>query len=121
MPNGKLNYKRGEIWWVDLTPVVGGEVDKERPCLILQNDAGNQNGKTTIIAPLLPGTKSYPFVVNIIPTPQNKLSGERHVNLSQMRVVDAQRIKNKLGVLEDIYWIEIEKAINIEFGFSSIF
>lgn len=121
MPNGKLTYRRGEIWWVDLKPVIGGEVDKERPCLILQNDIGNQNGMTTIIAPLLPGTKSYPFVVNIVPTPQNRLSGERYVNLSQMRVVDAQRIKNKQGVLEDIYWADIEKAISIELGFSSMF
>lgn len=121
MPNGTLTYKRGEIWWVDLQPVVGNETDKKRPCLILQNDIGNQNGTTTIVAPLLPGTKTYPFVVNVTPTAQNGLNGERHINLSQMRAVDAQRIKNKQGVLEDFYWEEIEKAISIELGFSSAF
>ncbi len=121
MPNGTLTYKRGEIWWVDLKPVVGSETGKERPCLILQNDIGNQNGATTIVAPLLPGTKTYPFVVNIVPTSQNGLNGDRHVNLSQMRAVDAQRIKNKQGVLEDIYWEEIEKAVGIELGFGSAF
>jgi mRNA interferase MazF len=118
MPNGILTYKRGEIWWVDLKPVVGSEVDKERPCLILQNDIGNQNGATTIIAPLLPGIKTYPFVVNIIPTLENGLSGDRHINLSQIRAIDARRIKNKQGVLEDTYWEAIEKAISIELGFS---
>jgi mRNA interferase MazF len=121
MPNGTLTYRRGEIWWVDLKPVVGHETDKERPCLILQNDVGNQNGTTTIIAPLLPGTKTYPFVVNITPTMQNGLSGDRHINLSQMRAVDAQRIKRKQGVLEELYWGEIEKAIRIELGFSLAF
>jgi len=117
MPNGILLYKRGEIWWVDLRPVVGKETDKERPCLILQNDIGNQNAATTIVAPLLPGIKTYPFVVNVFPTPQNGLNRERHINLSQIRTVDAQRITNKQGVLEDAYWVEIEKAISIELGF----
>ncbi|MEM8778137.1 MAG: type II toxin-antitoxin system PemK/MazF family toxin [Cyanobacteria bacterium P01_G01_bin.49] len=121
MPNGNLTYRRGEIWWVDLKPVVGHETDKERPCLILQNDIGNKNATTTIVAPLLPKTKTYPFVVNVKPTTQNGLTGDRHINLSQMRAVDAQRIKNKQGVLEDIYWEEIEKAVCIELGFSSAF
>lgn len=121
MPNGKLTYKRGEIWWVDLKPVVGHETDKERPCLILQNDIGNQNGSTTIVAPLLSGAKTYPFVVNVTPTDKNGLDKERHVNLSQMRAVDAQRIKNKQGDLEEIYWREIEKAVCIELGFSLAF
>jgi mRNA interferase MazF len=121
MPNGILTYKRGEIWWVDLKPVVGSETDKERPCLILQNDIGNQKGATTIVAPLLPGTKAYPFVVNIKATPQNGLDEDRYVNLSQMRAVDAQRVKTKQGVLEDSYWEDIEKAVGIELGFSSAF
>jgi mRNA interferase MazF len=118
MPNGTLIYKRGEIWWVDLNPIVGSETGKERPCLILQNDIGNQNGLTTIVAPLLPGKKPYPFVVNVAPTAQNGLSGDRNINLSQMRAVDARRIKNKQGVLEDIYWKGIEKAVCIELGFN---
>jgi mRNA interferase MazF len=121
MPNGTLTYKRGEIWWVDLKPTVGNETDKERPCLILQNDVGNQNGTTTIVAPLLPGKKAYPFVVNVTATLQNGLRGDRYINLSQMRAVDAQRIKNKQGILEDIYWQEIEKAVCIELGFSLAF
>jgi mRNA interferase MazF len=121
MPDGTLTYKRGEIWWVNLKPVIGRETDKECPCLILQNDVGNQNGTTTIVAPLLPGKKTYPFVVNVLPTSKNGLNGERHINLSQMRAVDAQRIKHKQGVLEDVYWEEIEKAVYIELGFGLAF
>ena len=121
MPNGTLTCRRGEIWWVDLKPFVGGETGKERPCLILQNDIGNQNGATTIVAPLLPGAKSYPFVVNVTPTSQNGLDGDRYINLSQMRAVDARRIKRQQGVLEDSYWTALEQAVDIELGFSSAF
>ncbi len=121
MPNGVLTYKRGEIRWVDLKPVVGSETDKQRPCLILQNDIGNQNGATTIVAPLLPGAKTYPFVVNVVPTSQNGLDKDRYINLSQIRAVDASRIKHIQGVLEDMYWPAIEKAVCIELGFSLAF
>lgn len=121
MPDQQLIYKRGEIWWVDLDPTVGSETSKLRPCLILQNDIGNQFGQTTIVAPIMPGTKTFPFVVNVKSTPGNCLKGERHVNLSQLRAVDAQRVKKKLGILEDTYWDQIEKAVSIELGFSAVF
>lgn len=121
MPSGNLTYQRGEIWWIDLQPVVGNETGKERPCLILQNDIGNAKSSTTIVAPFLPGKKSFPFVVNISPTAQNGLKGERYLNLSQMRAVDAIRVKNKQGILEAPYWQDIEKAVLAELGFGAIF
>lgn len=121
MPNGNLLYKRGEIWWVNLDPTLGSETGKRRPCLILQNDLGNRSSTTTIVAPLMPGKKSFPFVVNIDPTSQNGLDRERNINLSQLRVVSFQRISKRLGVLESTYWAAIEKAVNIELGFSTIF
>jgi mRNA interferase MazF len=121
MPNGKLVYKRGEIWWVNLDPTIGSETGKRRPCLILQNDLGNKASTTTIVAPLMPGKKSFPFVVNIDPTIQNGLDSDRNINLSQLRVVSFERISKQLGVLENVYWAEIEKAVNIELGFSTVF
>ncbi|MEL7502985.1 MAG: type II toxin-antitoxin system PemK/MazF family toxin [Cyanobacteria bacterium J06554_6] len=121
MPNGTLTYRRGEIWWVNLDPTIGNETKKRRPCLVLQNDIGNQNGQTTIVAPFLPGFKSYPFVANVKPTSANGLDGDRHVNLSQMRAVDYRRLQKKLGVLEAKYWISIEDAVSIELGFSDVF
>ena len=87
----------------------------------MQNDIGNQNGQTTIIAPFLSGFKSYPFVVNVKPTSVNNLDGDRHVNLSQMRAVDYRRLQKKLGVLEAKYWVSIEEAVSIELGFSDVF
>lgn len=121
MPRGKLTYKRGEIWWVNLDPALGSEPAKTRACLILQNDLGNERGNTTVVAPFFPGHKSFPFVVNVTTTPENQLDRDRHVNLSNLRVVDAVRVKSRLGVMEPKYWPEIERAVSIELGFSSVF
>ena len=121
MPRGNLRYRRGEIWWVNLDPTVGNETAKKRPCLILQNDIGNAQSNTTMVAPLLKGVKSYPFVVNVEATVGNGLDENRGIHIEQMRVVDDRRIENKLGKLEDKYWQEIEQAVAIVLGFSTIF
>jgi mRNA interferase MazF len=121
MPNGNLTYQRGEIWWVDLEPVRGNEAGKRRACLILQNDIGNQSSTTTIVAPLMPGKKPFPFVVNVTPSAKNGLDQVRNINLSQLRVVDAQSISGQLGTLEAKYWQAIETAVNVELGFNAAF
>jgi mRNA interferase MazF len=109
MPSGDLRYRRGEIWWVNLDPTVGSETAKKRPCVILQNDIGNARSNTTMVAPLLKGSKTYPFVVSVEATAENGLDENRGIHLEQMRVVDDRRIDNKLGTLEDKYWSAIEK------------
>lgn len=121
MPNGDLRYRRGEIWWVNLDPTVGSETAKKRPCVILQNDVGNARSDTTMVAPLLKGSKAYPFVVSVEATAENGLDETRGIHLEQMRVVDSRRIDRKLGILEDKYWSEIEKAVCIVLGFNAVF
>jgi mRNA interferase MazF len=121
MPSGNLRYKRGEIWWVNLDPTVGSETAKKRPCVILQNDIGNVLSNTTMVAPLLKSSKAYPFVVVVEATVANGLDETRGIHLEQMRVVDARRIDNKLGTLDDKYWHEIEQAVCLVLGFNTIF
>lgn len=121
MPNGDLRYRRGEIWWVNLDPTVGSETAKKRPCVILQNDVGNARSETTMVAPLLKGSKAYPFVVSVEVTAENGLDETRGIHLEQMRVVDSRRIERKLGTLEDKYWSDIEKAVCIVLGFNAVF
>ncbi len=113
MPPSKPNYKRGEIWWVSLDPAKGNEARKTRPCLILQNDLGNQYSSITIVVPFLE-PKNYPFVVNVKPTKNNGLDRERGLNFSQLRVVHFSRFGSKLGTIESNYWTDIEEAIAIE-------
>lgn len=121
MPRGELIHKRGEIWWIDLNPAIGSETKKLRPCLILQNDIGNAHSTTTIVAPLLPGQKNYPFVVNVKATVQNQLDQNRYIDLGQIRAIDASRVKNRLGILEPQYENAIQKAVLIQLGFGDFF
>jgi mRNA interferase MazF len=121
MPKGDLRYRRGEIWWVNLDPTVGSETAKRRPCVILQNDVGNAMSDTTMVAPLLKGSKSYPFVVNVEATVANGLDENRGIHLEQMRVVDHRRIDRQLGSLEQKYWDKIDQAVGIVLGFNVTF
>ena len=111
----KPEYKRFEIWWIALDPIQGSEAGKTRPCLILQNDIGNQFSDITMIVPFLEA-RNYPFVVNIKPSRQNGLDRERGLNFSQMRVVSYKRFRTKMGRIEDKYSQKIEEAIAIELG-----
>lgn len=117
MPDGQLTYKRGEIRWVNLDPTIGVEIRKTRSCLILQNDTMNQYGRLTVVIPFRPGSKTAPYIVNIMPSLENGLDRERFLDIAQIRSVDAQRISGLVGVLEASYWEEIENALDFVTGF----
>ena len=108
-------YKQLEIRWVNLDPTKGAETRKKRPCVILQSDIVNRGSRTVIVVPILPGHKSWPFVVNLTPSKQNGLDKKRHVNLKQLRVVDVSRIENRQGFLEKRYLGSIQEALKIIF------
>lgn len=111
-----MKCRRGEIWWVDLEPTTGKEAKKIIACLIIQNDIGNEESDLTTVVPFL-SPKSYPFVVNVKPSKQNKLDKERGLHFNQIRAVDASRLKSKLGNLESSYFEQIKRALDIQFGF----
>lgn len=105
-----------EIRWVNLDPTRGSETRKKRPCVILQSDLVNRGSRTIIVAPILPGHKDWPFAVNVAPTKKNGLDKVRHINLKQLRAVDASRIENLKGRLEKRYLSPIKEAITIIFN-----
>ena len=114
MTNSRFN--QFDIYWVDLEPVKGAETKKNRPCVVLQSTLVNRASKTLLVAPILPNHKDWPFSVNVIPSKYNGIDKERHVNLKQIRAVDISRIGKKQGVLEDRYFPNIKKAIELVFG-----
>lgn len=114
---GTGTYRQLEIWWVNLDPTKGAETQKKRPCVILQSTVVNKGSKTTIVAPILPDHKTWPFVVNVTPTKKNGLDKARHINLKQLRAVDISRIQNRQGILEKTYLQPIQHAIDILFKF----
>ena len=108
--------KRGEIWFVRLDPAEGSETRKTRPCLVIQNDIGNEYSDTTVVVPFL-STGDYPFIVNVEPTTANGLDRKRGLNLSKIRACSISRFNNKIGSIENKYWSAIEQALLAECGF----
>ncbi len=85
---------RGEVYWVNLNPTQGAEVNKGRPCLIVSPSQANQHLKTVLVAPITSSVHEYPTRVPCII--QNK-SGE--IMLDQMRSVSKERLGSKLTEL----------------------
>jgi|SRR6185437_1227520 len=108
-------YRQLEIRWVDLNPTRGAETRKKRPCVIIQCDMVNRQSQTMIVAPLLPGHKTWPFAVNITPSDGNGLDKERHVNVKQLRAVDISRIAKRQGMLEKRYLDPLKDALRLVF------
>ena len=109
-------YRQLEIRWINLDLTQGAETRKKRPCVIVQADIVNRGSRTVIVAPILPGHKDWPFVVNVSPTKGNGLDKDRHINLKQLRVVDVSRIENRLGLLEPRYRDPLKHVLAIVFG-----
>lgn len=117
MPQGNLTYRRGEIRFVRLDPIVGAEAQKTRSCLIIQNDVMNQYGSLTIVMPFRPGSKNAPYVVNVKASPSNGLDQDRYIDVGQIRAIDHSRVLGMVGILEEEYWELISDAVNLVLNF----
>ena len=83
---------RGEVFLVELDPVRGSEIRKTRPCLVVSPDELNHNLRTTIVAPLTTGRHPYPYRVPC------RFGGKAgHIVLDQLRTVDHERLRTRLG------------------------
>jgi len=85
---------RGEVILVELDPTRGSEIRKTRPCLVVSPDELNHHLRTVIVAPMTTGGHAYPF------RPTCRFGGkEGRVALDQLRTVDRERLRKRLGVL----------------------
>ena len=106
---------RGQIYWVGLDPVVGSEIKKTRPAIIVSNNANNQIADTVTVIPITSQVKStHPFEV-MLPAGVGGLKVASKAKANQIRTVDKQRLgANPLGaVLEDSILEQVNKAIQI--------
>ena len=112
-----MNVKRGELYYADLSPVVGSEQGGVRPCLIVQNDVGNKYSPTTILAPLTTRkTKAVlPTHVNICHEGTG-LKSDSLVLLEQVRIIDKERLLSYLGHLDDTQMKNIDIALAKSIG-----
>ncbi|WP_089384066.1 type II toxin-antitoxin system PemK/MazF family toxin [Halorubrum vacuolatum] len=115
-----MQVRRGDIVIVELNPTKGSEQQgKSRPCVVIQNDVGNQYSPTTIIAPLTKQYTSgdtYPFEVEILAS-DTALDHDSVADLSQIRVVDInERVKKNIGSVPSSDMVQIDSAIKDSLG-----
>lgn len=112
----EFNIKRGNIYLVDLNPIVGAEIGKVRPAIVISNDINNNYSDTISIIPVTSSIgKIYPFEV-LIPSNVFGLDKDSKAKVSQIRTVDKKRVIKEIGVLTKELIKEIEKAILIHLG-----
>ena len=110
--------KRGDIYYADLSPVVGSEQGGTRPVLIVQNDTGNRHSTTVIAAAITSqtGKARLPTHINIAGGSVG-LSKDSVILLEQIRTIDKSRLKEKIGHLnDDVVMNKINNALGVSFG-----
>ncbi len=115
-----MDIKRGEIFYADLSPVIGCEQGGTRPVVIVQNDLGNKHSPTVIAAAITSKQDKSAFPTHILIKGERcGLAKDSVVLLEQIRTIDKQRLKEKTGQLDNEEIDKINKALNISFGLQS--
>ncbi len=112
-----MNIKRGDIYYADLSPVVGSEQGGVRPVLIVQNDVGNKYSPTVIAAAITSQQDKSRMPTHInVNGDSCGLSKDSVVLLEQVRTIDKQRLKERMGNLSIADMNKINKALTVSFG-----
>ena len=112
--------KRGEIYYADLSPVVGSEQGGVRPVLIVQNDVGNRHSPTVIAAAITSQINKARLPTHIELSAQSYgLSKDSVVLLEQIRTIDKKRLKERMGRVDDGMMTKIDDAIAVSFGLTA--
>lgn len=118
-PSAKTIY-RGEVFWCELGENVGNEENKRRPCLIIQNQKGNDVAPTTLVAPITNATITLPIAVPLPSNPGDPVTGT--VDLGQIRVVSKSRIKGaRIAKLTTSQMNQVDWAIMKSLGVFGLF
>lgn len=115
--NNNMNIKRGDIYYADLSPVVGSEQGGLRPILIIQNDVGNRHSPTVIAAAITSrmGKTRLPTHIDIHAEDVG-LAKDSVILLEQIRTLDKRRLKEKMGHLDEDMMVAVNNAIAVSFG-----
>lgn len=112
-----MSIKRGEIYYADLSPVIGSEQGGIRPVLIVQNDIGNRYSPTVIAAAITSQRDKAKLPTHIeIDAARTGLSKNSVVLLEQIRTIDKKRLKERMGEVDSGIMNRINNALSISFG-----
>ncbi|MBQ9947276.1 MAG: type II toxin-antitoxin system PemK/MazF family toxin [Oscillospiraceae bacterium] len=109
--------KRGEIYYADLSPVVGSEQGGIRPVLIVQNDIGNKHSPTVIAAAITSQKEKNKLPTHIeLNASSCGLAKDSVVLLEQVRTLDKRRLKERMGELDSESMHQVNNALTVSFG-----
>ncbi len=112
-----MTVKRGEIYYADLSPVIGSEQGGIRPVLIVQNDIGNRYSPTVIAAAITSQQDKASLPTHIcVEAEDSGLQKNSIVLLEQVRTIDKKRLKEKMGALDLISMDKVDRALSVSFG-----
>ncbi len=109
--------KRGDIYYADLSPVIGSEQGGVRPVLIVQNDIGNKYSPTVIAAAITSQINKAKMPTHIeIDAKEYGLTKDSVILLEQIRTIDKKRLKEKIGKADQLLIKKVNEALLISFG-----
>ncbi|GAE87365.1 MULTISPECIES: type II toxin-antitoxin system PemK/MazF family toxin [Acetivibrio] len=109
--------KRGDIFYADLSPVIGSEQGGIRPVLIVQNDIGNKYSPTVIASAITSQINKAKLPTHIeLSAKEYGLPKDSVVLLEQIRTIDKKRLREKIGHLDDELMEKVNEALTISFG-----
>jgi len=116
-----MNIKRGDIYYADLSPVIGSEQGGLRPVLIVQNDVGNRYSPTVIAAAITSKMSKTKLPTHIDVLGEDAgLAKDSIILLEQIRTIDKKRLKEKMGHLDERTMTSVNSAIQVSFGLMGV-
>ena len=108
--------KKGDLYFADLSPVVGSEQGGVRPVLVVQNDVGNKYSPTIIVAAITSQTKAQLQTHVKLEASDGGLSKNSVVLMEQLRTIDKRRLKEHIGTLSQAQLPSVDQALSISLG-----
>ena len=109
--------RRGDIYYANLSPVVGSEQGGHRPVLVVQNDVGNRYSPTVVVAAITSQIAKAKLPTHVeLPAEGNKIGKDSVILLEQVRTIDKRRLKEKVATLDKGMMEKVDTALRISLG-----
>ena len=116
-----MQVRRGDIYYADLSPVVGSEQGGIRPVLIIQNDIGNRHSPTVICAAITSRMNKAKLPTHVeIDARRYQIVKNSVILLEQIRTIDKQRLKERIGTLSESQIPDVDAALGVSLGIANL-